>query len=506
MLFILWAGCTDYKLESRPDVSDVVTAPAIVVAPDALEFPALPAGSGQELSFDVTNEGTADLEVTAVALEGSGAFTVTGPAAPYLLPPGVSETYVVHFTPANAEDLATIHVWSDDAGNPEVPVPVSGEGLYPALTVTPDPYDFGLVPSGCTATTTIHLLNTGLAPLTITSAVPVGTGYAASPTVPFPAVVAPGEALALSASYTPEPSAGGAELWVTSDDPRGTTLGTWTGAATGTAEQVDEFDQGTDIWDRADILVYVDQSGSMGDDQANLAANASLLVDALADAEMDWQLMVTNDDDGCHDGEILTSRSADPAGAFGTAVQSGGGSLTEAGLTIAYNAVSKTGSGACNDGFLRDESRTLLVLVSDEPEQSSRSWDVLVTDILALAPTTAVIAIVGDLPLGCDTAYPGAGYVEAAVATGGQFLSICSADWGDYFGTIATVSGTALQTTFPLTNVPDPTTIEVQVNGGATDEWRYDVNINAIVFYTNTMPDAGAHIVVSYRLLGDCEG
>ena len=109
MLFILWAGCTDYKLESRPDVSDVVTAPAIVVAPDALEFPALPAGSGQELSFDVTNEGTADLEVTAVALEGSGAFTVTGPAAPYHLPPGVSETYVVHFTPVNAEDLATIH-------------------------------------------------------------------------------------------------------------------------------------------------------------------------------------------------------------------------------------------------------------------------------------------------------------------------------------------------------------------------------------------------------------
>ena len=47
---------------------------------------------------------------------------------------------------------------------------------------------------------------------------------------------------------------------------------------------------------------------------------------------------------------------------------------TEALLTVAANALSKTTTTGCNAGFLRTEALLHVILVSDEPEQSPHSW------------------------------------------------------------------------------------------------------------------------------------
>lgn len=500
----LLLACSEYKVADRPDYSGTVTDPVIGIDPDALDFDAMAPGTAEDRSFRVSNQGGADLVVDTMALEGSGAFTFAGVAPPYTLAPGDGENFVVSFSPANAEDQATLHVVSNDPGNPDALVPLQGGGLYPQLLIVPDPYDFGRVPDGCTASTEVLLQNVGLAPLTIDSAVAVGAGYAAVADAPFPVVLDPGGELPIVASFAPGADTAGARFWVTSDDPAGIMVSDWSGEGSATNEIVDRFSQGVGEFDRTDILLYVDQSGSMSDDQANLGANAALLADALAAADMDWQLIVTNDDDGCHAGDILTSESPDAASQLSAQVQRGGGGWTEAGLTVSLNALQEAGSGGCNEGFLREDARTILVLVSDEPEQSARAWDDMLSDVLRLAPTTAIVAIVGDLPRGCSTAEPGSGYVEASIATGGEFLSICSADWGSYFGTIAGLSGTALQRAFALSNNPDPDTIVVTVSAVVNEEWAYEASLNSVIFPVDAMPEAGAPIEVTYRLAADC--
>jgi hypothetical protein len=267
----------------------------------------------------------------------------------------------------------------------------------------------------------------------------------------------------------------------------------------------DEFVQGDGPWTRTDIMVYVDESGSMDDDQQNLADNFHLLVDALAGLSMDWQLAVATDDSGCHNGAIITDQTPDSSKLFLEDVHGPSDKYTEAGLTIADNFLKATGPGECNDGFLRDDSKTMLILVSDEPEQSRSSWDVMVDSIKTSAPNASITSVVGDIPYGCVTASAGTGYYEATINTGGAFLSICAPNWGDYFQTIAQIAATGKTDTFVLSSRPDVSTLVVTINGTAvTTGWTYYATANAVVFDEAHVPESNSRIVITYELDADC--
>ena len=149
----------------------------------------------------------------------------------------------------------------------------------------------------------------------------------------------------------------------------------------------------------------------------------------------------------------------------------------------------------------------LLVSVSDEVEQSPEAWSSLVDDIVGIAPTATITAIVGPLPDGCATADPGTGYYDAAIGTGGAFLSICADDWSPYFETIATMTASGQLDTFHLTSEPDPLTLAVTVDEiEQATGWSYDEANNTIVFASDSVPEPGAHLIVSFDLAGDCEG
>ena len=240
----------------------------------------------------------------------------------------------------------------------------------------------------------------------------------------------------------------------------------------------------------------------MADDQSNLAANFGTFVTALAEAELDWQMIVATDDDGCRNGDIFTADTINTVDLL-EAVRGPAGTFTEAGLWITRAALADV--DGCNEGWRREGARTTAILVSDEAEQSPGRTADIVDEIRDLAPTAVLNAIVGDVPDGCATAEPGTGYDRAATLTGGVFLSICDADWSSYFETIAARTGSDLTDTFPLSAWPAPGTLEVRVDADLVKGWSYDSDSNAVVFEADSLPPASSDIEVSYSLAATCE-
>jgi hypothetical protein len=163
----------------------------------------------------------------------------------------------------------------------------------------------------------------------------------------------------------------------------------------------------------ADILFVVDNSGSMADEQENLALNFARFVDQTIGAA-DYQIGVVTTDLSSQNGErggyqnfvfdsaypnILTNfsgsdcqdlgiahgcfRGPDPQkriitsslsreeqiATFGGNVRVGScGSGTEKGLGAILAALGYTGPGQCNEGFLRPYANLVIVIVSDEEE------------------------------------------------------------------------------------------------------------------------------------------
>ncbi len=108
--------------------------------------------------------------------------------------------------------------------------------------------------------------------------------------------------------------------------------------------------------------------------------------------------------------------------------------------------------------------------------------------VFAIAPTGPLCATAGGT---------GTRYSEAARKTGGDVLSICASD---YSPLLQSVAGRAFspQDRFPLSATPDPTTIEVIVDGVPTPSgWTYDASQNQVVF--TTKPPSGAKISIKYR-------
>jgi hypothetical protein len=503
------SGCTpDNKLNPvDPSNDGTLHGPAIEVLPDQIVFDTLAIGDDATQDFAVMNVGDATLNVASMEVQGSGAFTLLTSVEAFALEPGDSTVVNVVFSPLAPEEFGQVHIASDDLSNPDALVDLTGTGMYPELRISPDPLDFGEVRVGCTREEPIYLMNVGAAPVTVTSMVQIGDGFEFDiPDLPFE-IEAGGELTLPLTVLADHEGSFRSEIVVTSNDTVSTQSAEQYAHGTTDDSVEEEFWQGDGPWDATDILFYVDQSGSMADNQRTLQANFSNFAYLLDYLELDWQVMAVTRDNGCHNGSFITAGMPGANEAFTSAVNGMGGVDTERGLTIAYEALSKTAPGQCNEGFLRDGAKTTIVLISDELEQSAGRWDTWVSNILAIAPSASITSIAGDIPDGCFQAEPGYGYYEASVATHGAFLSICGEDWSGYFETIANMSATGQISTFYLDSHPDPEAIVVKVNDvPQTDGWSYDEAQNAIVFGDDDIPPPGAHIVVSFALPGDCEG
>lgn len=514
---MLLAGCQSDQGLGKYDGNAGALGPIIEVTPRELDFGSLATGEHATQSFTVANVGAAEsiLEVSDIRLTGpaSGYTIVSGNTNFSLTPEDPPEQIVVDFTPwgANAQ-LSEAIVDSNDEESPHASVDLRGEGLVPELLIDPDPLDMGTTYVGCDKDNVITLTNVGTDVLTISAIDHAGPSDVFAFTQPnaLPLSLNPGDFTTVSLDFIPLAEQHyDTTLTVTSNEPYngGVRSSAQGGDGLFVDSHVDSFEVPTSP--TVDILFAVDQSGSMDDDQAALASNFSAFISQLSYYTDDWQIMVANDDDGCNNSGILTTDTPNYQTQFTRAVSQGGGAWTEALLTVTSTAIQKTGGGECNQGFLRTDALLHVIIVSDEPEQSVRSWDHYVNILQSEKGDPSLVkisAVAGDYPGGCSTgrnsAEPGTGYYEAVSYTGGEFLSICS-DWSENVDALADAS--IRVTSFTLTHTPVPSSIVVEVNDVVrASGWHYDATANAVVFDTDA-PEEGSIVDVAYGELATCD-
>lgn len=262
----------------------------------------------------------------------------------------------------------------------------------------------------------------------------------------------------------------------------------------------------------ADLLVIMDNSCSMEDDQVKLANEFDSTMQRLLDNGTDFHLgVVTTDiDDPSGAGELqdvggltwVDPAVADPLGLFAEMVQVGSlGSGAEKGFGAAYVALEPLGD-TYNAGFRRDGVRLALLVVSDEDDATPASvintydfgvWlETLVTDPGDVSFHSLV---------NTAGASQGTRYMDMTTAMGGHVQDILAATWVPFLEQIAD----DLAGGMVLDPEADALTIEVwavPADGGephALDP--SDVTYDPVTHEVGVSPEAvpsGAELIVVY--------
>ncbi len=250
-IFVLFAfaaagcGCSDSGLRTRPAEPpppiDARLELTVEDEPDAGEawFGEVEVGDVAELRLWLRAVGTDPVEVDALALtEGLGFTLVSAPTLPATMDPGSLSPIDVTFTPIeDGLKTGTIEAsGTDPDGAPVVAtLTLRGDGLGPAIQVTPEEHDFGTWPFGCAPETVAVIENVGRGTLVLGDVLFSASSPEFEAATELPAAgtaLAPGEQHAVAVRYLPEDDvADTAALSIASNDPlRPVVPVSWTGA------------------------------------------------------------------------------------------------------------------------------------------------------------------------------------------------------------------------------------------------------------------------------------
>ena len=242
---------------------------------------------------------------------------------------------------------------------------------------------------------------------------------------------------------------------------------------------------------KLDLLIVIDDTASMAQEQASLASDFSSLLEALDTLEIGWQLgVVTTDMSGPEAGWlvgspwILTPDLPLRDEIFSEMIQVGvSGSGPEAGLAAAATALDLCAVGGPNAGFRRDDALLHILFVSDADDQSEE-WlgadppapflERLSSEAARTELPAKASALVGPLPAGCSSssgvALPAARYERVAADSGGVLSPICAADLAPVLASLSDVS-VVWQRDFELREIPEPGSLRAELNGEPTEEF-----------------------------------
>ncbi|MGM0577579.1 MAG: choice-of-anchor D domain-containing protein [Myxococcota bacterium] len=413
------------------------------------------------------------------------------------------------------------------------------------LTVFPNEVDFGVTTIGCFSQTfSVNACNVGTAPLELTGAEldNCNIEFKVKDSPGLPATMEAGDCLTWDVVYEPQDEGGDAcALNITSNDADSpSAVVPLEGSGTTETHQVDEWTQlsGQNV----DVLFVVDNSGSMGEEQDNLANNFEDFISEAATWDNDYHIGVTTTDVDEEGGRFVGDpRIVDNTNweAFKDNVKVGtSGSGTERGFMAAQQALSlpntADSSTACtqdsdctepegcydgfcggpNRGFLRSDASLELVFVSDEEEQSTADLNFYENFFKSIKGffndnLMHIHAIVGPSG-GCSSsngdASAGHRFIELANATGGNVASICDSNFSTALKSIGQIAF-GLKQQFFLSRPADPPTLEVSVSGqpceansGGVNNWSYDQPSNSVIFAEDggCMPQPEEKIVIEY--------
>ncbi|MCP3142601.1 choice-of-anchor D domain-containing protein [Pyxidicoccus xibeiensis] len=520
------------------------------VTPLALDFGTVPPAQGAVLGVKLENRGTDLCPVKNIRLrdDGGGVFSLPGGEL-YggIMYPGDWFSFLVGFQspPAGGQFLGELQVEQMDPANPVILVPLKANSQAACLVASRRYLDWGVARRDCPADPMeVNFLNACAAPVTVDN-VSIGPGTTDSEFAlqrvpdPLPFTLQPNEGFTVGVEYFAQVwGLNVSPLYVSSSDLPAPLLVPLIGESSKRVEKTDNFVQ-QDV-SKVDVLFVVDNTDSMAVEQTRLVEAVPTFVDTALEKNVNLRVAVTttgiqtapqpNPADNCPGGalggeagrffpadntfnRILTSAMPDLAAQLQRNVQVGKCAEVEEGFEAMRRALSRPLVNNVDDprtslprdgnaGFLREEAALVVLFVSDEDDHSPDAVETYVQWAQQLKgenqPQRATFYAIAPPEEGCDTA-GGAGtrYAEATTRTGGEVVSVCAPDYRPLLRAVADKAFSA-QSRFPLSEVPEPGSVVVTVNGTAvTGGWRYDGATNSVVF--DVVPAPGARIAITYR-------
>jgi hypothetical protein len=171
-------------------------------SPSTLSFGSLLIGNNQTLSETLTNVGNSSLTISQATVTGAG-LSVTGLSLPLTLAVGQSSSFNVVFAPKSSGTVNGNVAFVSNAIDSPLELPASGSGLPAgALSATPASLNFPNVQVGNNQSISETLTNTGSSSVTITQAVPTGTGFSVSG-LSLPVTLTGGQSTTFNLVFTP---------------------------------------------------------------------------------------------------------------------------------------------------------------------------------------------------------------------------------------------------------------------------------------------------------------
>lgn len=379
----------------------------------------------------------------------------------------------------------------------------------PEIRIDPENHDFGTPWVGCEVVQPFDIHNDGDAKLIVDELLFDGPGeFVFSHDLELPVTIAPGDHATVELSYLGDDEwAEFAELVAFSNDPERPEVSATAKGSAASDRRTDAFDQPTQP--QSDILVVVDNSCSMAEEQANLTANFQTFVDAVVAANADFRIGVITTDNPSFRGPMITPATPNPVGTFAGQANAGiGGAGDERPLQRILESLQ--GDAAPGGAFFRDDAVLSIVVVTDEPDEYSITTPTDVVNYLVGLKSGATNlvkfhTIGGDVPVpACATAAQGSWPMDQVSAlSGGLFLSVCG-NWGSSLNAVAAGS-VPLADSFALTSQALAGSIEVMVDGVVeTSGWSYNPGTQSVVFDPNALPPQGAVVEISYEPVHDC--
>lgn len=256
---------------------------------------------------------------------------------------------------------------------------------------------------------------------------------------------------------------------------------------------------------KVDILWVVDNSGSMGNEQAALAENFNYFIQEFINKDVDFKMAIaTTDNNGnpvAGSIEALTKQKLQDDQAqfildFKNMIKVGTtGSGTERGLDSSEKF---TNNFAVN--HFRADAYYIVVYVSDEKDHSAKTAAEYLASLKSWKTSPDLVRAYSIVNMNPNYSGGYAKYDYMSTNTNGYTKDINN----DFYQTLLTMGENIAQLSlsFVLSNpVIEVNSLEVIVDGVKLNAgWSFDSLSNAIVFEQSATPSPGANIVVKYKV------
>ncbi|WP_452232739.1 choice-of-anchor D domain-containing protein [Lacinutrix sp. MEBiC02595] len=177
-------------------------------------------GTNTDLTFDIENNGSVDLEISSLGIIGD--YTIVSPAAPFNVTAGNNQTVTVRFTPTvigTRTGILTIN--NNDLDEGACTVNLTGEGFIPVPEIDIERNSGNSIPDGAAANTayntifaattmgdssapkTFHISNEGTADLNVSSLISSNNAEFAITLNPGVSIIAPGTEIDFEITFSP---------------------------------------------------------------------------------------------------------------------------------------------------------------------------------------------------------------------------------------------------------------------------------------------------------------